>query len=135
VVVVLVREPPLVREELVAVRLPLQLREAVVGGDDQGRVVVERVADLADVLVERAVEFEELLLVLAVVRVVAEQEVVDAVGAHEHAEKEVPVVLGEVVGEHVVAGVEGGVRVPDELGLVVVVAQLRVHVDAVVAVL
>jgi len=97
VVVAVVREPPLVGEELVAVHLPHQLGEAVVGGDDQGRVVVERVADLTDIPVEGPVEVEEVVLVLAVVRVVAEQEVVDPVGAHEDAEEEVPVVLIEVV--------------------------------------
>jgi len=105
------------------------------GGDDQGRVVVERVADLTDIPVEGPVEVEEVVLVLAVVRVVAEQEVVDPVGAHEDAEEEVPVVLIEVVSEHVVAGVERRVRVLDELGLVVVVSELRVHIDPVVVVL
>jgi len=136
VVVAVVDEPPLVGEELVAVHLPHQLGEAVVGGDDQGRVVVERVADLTDIPVEGPVEVEEVVLVLAVVRVVAEQEVVDPVGAHEDAEEEVPVVLIEVVSEvNVVAGVERRVRVLDELGLVVVVSELRVHIDPVVVVL
>jgi len=88
--------------------------------------------ELAQVVVDLAVELEELLLVLAVLLVVFEQEVVDPVGRHKDAEKEVPVVLLDVVFERLEALVEGLVGVLDELGFVLVVTEFRVDVDAVV---
>jgi len=132
VVVVLVGEPPLLLEPLVEVDFVVEAGEAVIRGHHHGDVVGEHLAQPAQVVVDLAVELEELLLVLAVLLVVFEQEVVDPVGRHKDAEKEVPVVLLDVVFERLEALVEGLVGVLDELGFVLVVTEFRVDVDAVV---
>jgi len=114
------------------VDLVVEAGKAVIGGDDQGDIFRQRVAQATDVVVDLPVELDKLVAVLAVALVVLEQEVVDPVGGHEDAEEQVPVVLLDVVLEGLVLRVDRRVGVLDELGFVVLMAEFRIDVDPVV---
>ena len=80
------------------------------------------------------VELEEGLPVFAVVFVILEQEVVDPVGRHEDAKEEIPVVGRQILFEGIKPPIHGLVGVVDELAFVILVAEFRVNIDNVVAV-
>ncbi len=107
----------------------------MIRGNDQRDVFGQTLAQAADVVIDFLVELEELVFVLAVAFVVFKEEVIDPVGRHEDAEKEVPIVFLDVVFERLKASVDGFVSILDEVGFVLFVTEFRIHVDPVIQLL